>query len=41
MGSCSEVETWIAYALDLEYIMQEQFDKWLRSHAHIMECWST
>lgn len=35
MGSCSEVETWISYALDLEYISQAQCDEWLEAYARI------
>jgi four helix bundle protein len=35
IGSCSEVETWISYALDLEYISQAQCDEWLQAYAHI------
>lgn len=35
IGSCSEVETWISYAFDLEYITQAQRDDWLQSYARI------
>ncbi|MET3522419.1 four helix bundle protein [Mesorhizobium abyssinicae] len=35
MGSCSEVETWISYAFDLEYISKTQLDEWLRSYNQI------
>ncbi|RWK78810.1 MAG: four helix bundle protein [Mesorhizobium sp.] len=35
IGSCSEVETWISYAFDLEYITQAQRDEWLQSYARI------
>ncbi|MER8506095.1 four helix bundle protein [Mesorhizobium sp. M0435] len=35
IGSCSEVETWISYAFDLEYITQVQRDDWLQSYARI------
>ncbi|MER9304792.1 four helix bundle protein [Mesorhizobium sp. M0293] len=35
MGSCSEVETWISYAFDLEYIGRAQYDEWLQAYAHV------
>ncbi|CDX25156.1 hypothetical protein MPLB_640006 [Mesorhizobium sp. ORS 3324] len=35
IGSCSEVETWISYAFDLEYISQAQLDEWQESYAKI------
>ncbi|MER9056025.1 four helix bundle protein [Mesorhizobium sp. M0910] len=35
IGSCSEVETWISYAFDLEYITQAQRDDWLQSYARV------
>ncbi|TGR74594.1 four helix bundle protein, partial [Mesorhizobium sp. M2D.F.Ca.ET.223.01.1.1] len=35
MGSCSEVETWISYAFDLDYIAQTQRDEWLQAYVHI------
>lgn len=35
MGSCSEAETWISYAFDLEYISQAQCDEWLQAYAHV------
>ncbi|TPL93341.1 four helix bundle protein [Mesorhizobium sp. B2-3-12] len=35
MGSCSEVETWISYAFDLDYITQAQREQWLQSYVHI------
>jgi four helix bundle protein len=33
VGSCSEVETWISYAFDLQYITQAQLDEWRQSYA--------
>ncbi|MES0028537.1 four helix bundle protein [Mesorhizobium sp. M0040] len=35
VGSCSEVETWICYAFDLQYITQSQLDAWRQSYAQI------
>lgn len=35
VGSCSEVETWICNAFDLEYITQSQLDAWRQSYAQI------
>lgn len=35
MGSCSEMETWISYAFDLEYITQKQLNDWLQQYAAI------
>ncbi|AGB43802.1 S23 ribosomal protein [Mesorhizobium australicum WSM2073] len=35
IGSCSEVETWISYAFDLEYISQAQRDEWLQSYGQV------
>jgi four helix bundle protein len=35
MGSCSEVETWISYAFDLEYVSKTQLDEWLRCYNQI------
>ncbi|TPI62839.1 MULTISPECIES: four helix bundle protein [unclassified Mesorhizobium] len=35
LGSCSEMETWISYAFDLDYITQAQRSEWLQSYAHI------
>jgi len=32
VGSCSEVETWISYAFDLQYITQTQLDEWRRAY---------
>ncbi|TGV50864.1 four helix bundle protein, partial [Mesorhizobium sp. M2D.F.Ca.ET.160.01.1.1] len=29
----SEVETWISYAFDLEYITPDQLDAWRQSYA--------
>ena len=33
VGSCREVETWISYAFDLQYITQAQLDEWRQSYA--------
>ncbi|PBB88617.1 four helix bundle protein [Mesorhizobium sp. WSM3876] len=33
IGSCSEVETWISYAFDLEYITPDQLDARRQSYA--------
>jgi four helix bundle protein len=35
MGSCSEVETWISYAFDLDYITAAQRDAWLQSYDQV------
>ncbi|MDX8445436.1 four helix bundle protein [Mesorhizobium captivum] len=35
VGSCSEVETWISYAFDLQYISQAQLDAWRQSYVQI------
>ncbi|MER8692567.1 four helix bundle protein [Mesorhizobium opportunistum] len=35
MGSCSEVETWISYASDLEYISKTQLDRWQQFYSQI------
>ena len=35
IGSCSEAETWISYAFDLQYISQPQLDAWRQSYAQI------
>ncbi|MER9135257.1 four helix bundle protein [Mesorhizobium sp. M0830] len=35
MGSCSEAETWVSYAFDLEYISRAQCDEWLQAYAHV------
>ncbi|ESY80669.1 hypothetical protein X740_12870 [Mesorhizobium sp. LNHC221B00] len=35
MGSCSEVETWISYASDLEYISTTQLDRWQQFYSQI------
>ncbi|MCA0047740.1 four helix bundle protein [Mesorhizobium sp. B283B1A] len=35
VGSCSEVETWISYASDLEYISKTQLDRWQQFYSHI------
>ncbi|MDG4883625.1 four helix bundle protein [Mesorhizobium sp. WSM4884] len=35
IGSCSEVETWISYAFDLQYITQVQLDSWRQSYAKV------
>lgn len=35
MGSCSEMETWTAYAFDLGYITNEQLNNWLASYSSI------
>ena len=35
MGSCSEMETWISYAFDLEYVTQAQLNQWLNAYAII------
>lgn len=35
MGSCSEMETWISYALDLGYITDKQLSSWLNEYSTI------
>lgn len=35
MESCSEMETWTAYAFDLGYITNEQLNNWLGSYSAI------
>ncbi len=35
VGSCSEMETWVSYAFDLEYISKEQINNWLKEYAFI------
>jgi four helix bundle protein len=35
MGSCSEMETWVSYAFDLEYITSDQLNRWLQEYAKI------
>ncbi|QKC94450.1 four helix bundle protein [Mesorhizobium sp. NZP2298] len=35
IGSCSEVETWISYAFDLQYITPSQLHTWRQSYAQI------
>lgn len=35
LGSCSEAETWISYAFDLQYIAQGQHDEWQQSYSQI------
>jgi four helix bundle protein len=35
IGSCNEVETWISYAFDLQYITQAQLDSWRQSYAKV------
>ena len=35
LGSCSETETWIAYAYDLGYIESQQLNSWLQHYAAI------
>jgi len=35
IGSCSEAETWISYAFDLQYITQAQLDSWRQSYTKV------
>jgi four helix bundle protein len=35
LGSCSEVQTWITYAYDLEYITDTQMNDWLSKYASV------
>lgn len=35
MGSCSETETWILYAYELGYIVNEDYQQWLSDCGHI------
>lgn len=35
LGSCSEIETWVAYTHDLGYISKENHDTWLKSYTYV------